>query len=55
MKRGGFVKLSLALAVLIGLVAAQGGYERTFPQSKATVERDGFPCWRASQPLRIIL
>ncbi len=34
-----FVKLWLALGFLVGVALAQGGNERTFPQSKATVER----------------
>jgi len=41
MKRAGWGKLPLVVTLLIGIAAAQarGGYERAFPQSKATVER----------------
>jgi hypothetical protein len=41
MKRAGWGKLLPAVIFLVGIAAAQaqGGYERAFPQSKATVER----------------
>jgi hypothetical protein len=42
MSGAGLVKASLGLVLLVGIAAAQsqaGGSERTFPQSKATIER----------------